>query len=508
LGNLQELNLSNNKINVVTNNMFNSLVNLEVLNLSNNRIKIIVNSMFSSLVNLEILNLSNNQILIIAKNSWDGLGKLKLLNLSYNKMEIILTDTFISLINLKSLYLSNNELLIIAKGSFNGLNNLKCLNLSNNQIMNITKNMFSGLNNLKRLYLSNNQILNILKSTFSLLVNLKKLYLFNNQIFKIEENVFNGLCNLQEINLSNNQIANIPNNLFFQLVNLKKLNLFNNHLSSIKKIKYIFEQSDRLGELNEFNNCWKLCEGLGDFLSRIREIYDIKKGTDEQKKVVYNNLANILINMDKDSLFMNDCINIANSCLNNCGDAIHFGYLRILMTYNIFDKNTLYNSLPNIFKRVRYQNTFDYIINVVQCIIEQMNKSKAEGLEFHLFILLNSQIAKLLKLPINSGMLYEDFVRTIFYENNQIKLDKSIDEIVGMTLEYFNNIDNFYEAMLDNEFIKQKYKDIINQIETKYPDELFESFDPNNQEHKKYLLMMKKDKIDFLKEKFVIDFKI
>ncbi len=80
--NLEELNLSNNKIGGALQSQVQNLRNLKILNLSNNNFTG-VPAEVGQLKNLEVLNLSNNQLTGLP-NELGNLSKLKLLDLSGN----------------------------------------------------------------------------------------------------------------------------------------------------------------------------------------------------------------------------------------------------------------------------------------------------------------------------------------------------------------------------------------------------------------------------------------
>lgn len=87
--NLEELNLSNNRIGQALQSQIQNLKNLKVLNLSNNNFTG-VPAEVGQLRNLEILNLSNNQLTGLP-NELGNLSKLKLLDLSgnnYSEMDL------------------------------------------------------------------------------------------------------------------------------------------------------------------------------------------------------------------------------------------------------------------------------------------------------------------------------------------------------------------------------------------------------------------------------------
>ena len=126
----------------------------------------------------------------------------------------------------------------------------------------------------------------------------------------------------------------------------------------------------------------------------------------------------------------------------NSNDLIYLGYLRMVMAFNIFNRNSDYNSLSNIFIRTRYHKTFDYIINIVRARVKKMKKPTTELSKLQLITLLNVDISSLLKLP-KSEILYRDEIVKTFYNGKEIEFNKVQKRCVSMATEYFNNVNNF-----------------------------------------------------------------
>ncbi|GFO33463.1 toll-like receptor m [Plakobranchus ocellatus] len=82
--NLQELDLSGNKISEAEDSSFQFLSSLLYLNLAKNSLQRVNNMTFQGLVNLRTLDLSRNAIFQIDVGAFDCLTKLKTLNLSHN----------------------------------------------------------------------------------------------------------------------------------------------------------------------------------------------------------------------------------------------------------------------------------------------------------------------------------------------------------------------------------------------------------------------------------------
>ena len=217
--NLQELNLSYNKITEITEiKGLNNLINLQILNLSFNQITEIKG--IDKLVNLQQLDLTYNKITEI--KGLDKLVNLQQLDLYNNQItEIKAID---NLVNLQILYLSNNQITEIK--AIDNLVNLQTICLYNNQIIEIKG--IDNLVNLQKLSLSNNKITEI--KAIDNLINLQDLSLCNNKITEIK--AIDNLVNLQYLDLRNNQITELSLNLC-NLRNIEYFNYSNNPIEYI-----------------------------------------------------------------------------------------------------------------------------------------------------------------------------------------------------------------------------------------------------------------------------------
>ena len=512
LGNVIKLNLNNNKIKEISVGSFDGLRQLTDLYLENSGIEEIKADAFSDLGNVIKLNLNNNKIKEISAGSFNGLRQLTDLYLENSGIEEIKADAFSDLGNVIKLSLNKNKIKEISAGSFNGLKQLKSLHLFNNEIEEIKAYAFNDLGNLKNLSLRSNKIKDIELGSFIGLGNLGILFLENNKLEEIKPNSFSGLDKLRTLYLDNNKIKRIKTQYFGGLPNLINLQLDYNpieeieegaldnvgRLSSINVLEIrrrismfkpqeiteplTFEEElmklfKRVGNLTyklTFNwNNSNMVYGFRDFISRINRVRSVQHGNDLLIEGIYNNLVNIIIIMDQDESFRNDCNGIAVGSLGNCYDPIFLGYLRMVIYYNILDRENDYNSIRNIFNRIRYHSTFDYIAGIVASKIEQLNKSLGEGVELQLLTLLNVDISSLLKLPKGhmSPPIAIDFVNSVFYNNKLRKLKKDQKYFVKMVRDYFNNLDNFYLKLLDHEVIQKTYEAPLANIARKYENE-------------------------------------
>ncbi|MCK4651067.1 leucine-rich repeat domain-containing protein [Candidatus Babeliales bacterium] len=105
---LEKLDLSYNKIRILSDGCFDNISNLRFLDLGHNRIVLIKPFLFSSLKSLWGLDLSDNFIRYLDKNMFFGLDYLKKLNLADNKIEKITAKTLEWLKSLQEISLEGN----------------------------------------------------------------------------------------------------------------------------------------------------------------------------------------------------------------------------------------------------------------------------------------------------------------------------------------------------------------------------------------------------------------
>lgn len=264
---LQELSLSNNKLQTVPYAMRN--LSLTKLYLNNNSIQTLGCHDFANLTNLRQLSLQWNKITALSECVFQNLPKLELLELQGNSLANMNNAFHASLPNLKTLRLNMNSLSIIKTGEFRGLPSLESLTLFQNQISTLQNSSFAGLKNLKNLQLQGNKIekktMDKMFDAFKDLVNLQSLDIGNNKIkydsttpmknppflyltnlenlgfqaqqrkgkTKLPSNFLQGLTSLSTLSLRNIQLIDIPDELFIHTPKLDSLDLNFNDLMDI-----------------------------------------------------------------------------------------------------------------------------------------------------------------------------------------------------------------------------------------------------------------------------------
>ncbi|KAL4001644.1 Leucine rich repeat family protein [Acanthocheilonema viteae] len=200
LSQLQILDLSANQLGQLEPLSFSELSHLQELIVSDNLLTTLLPDTFTGLKNLQRLDLSNNRLHTIAQHLFDDVPTLHSLDLSHNNLSATEADTFAGLTSLKRLDLSSNSLVDL---SFNGLNNLQYLNISYNLMQRIITSNYRSLNLLRELDLSSNQMMELATSSFDGLNSLEVLRMTNEPyLHSIKLNAFSGLKSLRKLNLS------------------------------------------------------------------------------------------------------------------------------------------------------------------------------------------------------------------------------------------------------------------------------------------------------------------
>uniref|UniRef100_A0A8K9WNL0 Slit homolog 1a (Drosophila) n=1 Tax=Oncorhynchus mykiss TaxID=8022 RepID=A0A8K9WNL0_ONCMY len=124
------------------------------LRLNNNEITTLeATGVFKALSQLNNINLSNNKITEIEDGTFEGAGSVNELHLSANQLDSVRSGMFKGLDGLRMLMLRNNKIRCIHNNSFTGLHNVRLLSLYDNQLTTITPGAFDTLQTLSTLNL-------------------------------------------------------------------------------------------------------------------------------------------------------------------------------------------------------------------------------------------------------------------------------------------------------------------------------------------------------------------
>ncbi|EDV29447.1 uncharacterized protein TRIADDRAFT_51796 [Trichoplax adhaerens] len=215
----------------IQDNSFLGLSALLKLDLSSNRLRIISNKAFAGLLSLKELIITRNNLKSI-NGEICNFSRLEKLNLNDNAIERIKPKTFDRCIHLKNLYvafknrrLSNNALRELKTGTFKGLKQLKILDLSNNKLLTLGENLTDGMTKLHTLLLNNNDLQSINGIFNQEMPKLWELKLAENKLDYLEDGLFKNIFSLFELNLAKNRLWNLPCHLLSHLLVLTKLDI-------------------------------------------------------------------------------------------------------------------------------------------------------------------------------------------------------------------------------------------------------------------------------------------
>lgn len=249
---LENLLLSNNRIEVINGEPFYLLNSLSFVDLSYNRLTQ-VDHLFKFILQpnkFRMLYLSHNRIKMVAADAFSELTSLIELDLSYNFISDLTAEPFSNLTSLEVLRLNNNNIINL-NGAVNNLHSLRHLYLRGNQIDNIDEESLKIINHLETFDVSSNH----LDAISSIMFLRHWEHLNSRTVFKIilSGNSFSSIPNttarevsvkikrhllsdriysevFTELDLSDNDISNIEFNAFQSLTRLTTLNLSHNKL--------------------------------------------------------------------------------------------------------------------------------------------------------------------------------------------------------------------------------------------------------------------------------------
>ena len=149
-GDLGELILQRNDIQVIKARKFLQLTNLYKLDLRFNQIKVLESAAFAGLKKVTNLLLDHNpELSIIEPRAFVGLTSLRHMNISNINVEVLHENVFLQMSSLQTLVFRHNGLKVIEKGAFNELTSLISLDLRDNEMNTFPKDMFNPLKALR-----------------------------------------------------------------------------------------------------------------------------------------------------------------------------------------------------------------------------------------------------------------------------------------------------------------------------------------------------------------------
>ncbi|XP_067117311.1 toll-like receptor 7 [Osmerus mordax] len=248
LSDIRCLNLSGNAMSQSLNGSeFTLLSNIQYLDFSENRLDLLYSTAFKELTNLVILDISKNNHYFEAEglthmlNFTSNLPKLKTLLMNHNQISTS-TNTEMMSWSLETLQFINNRLDMLWRDGdtryfnyFKNLRNLKALYISNNNLNFIPQQVFGGLpDKLIELYINNNKLTSFAWKELNILQNLEVLDLSGNRLTKVPVILSNCTQSLKKLLLCDNRIAKLSKNFLMDAFSLKILDLSVNRLQHIE----------------------------------------------------------------------------------------------------------------------------------------------------------------------------------------------------------------------------------------------------------------------------------
>ncbi|XP_073669895.1 vasorin b [Paramisgurnus dabryanus] len=244
---IKNLYLFKNGIKTVSQEDLDGLGNLEMLDLSQNKLTELPDRVFEPLSTLHNLDLSGNQIVHISQDSFAGLDVLERLYLGDNQIESIHSAAFDRLEQLLELKLQGNKLtmipalkmphLLLLDLRFNSIPSpgpndiqapkLESLKLGGLELSSLNEELLGNFRNLHELDISNNY-LTIFPHILREATGLVTLSLAGNPMGPLNWDDFEKLVELQELDISNLSLQGLPENLMHLFPHLKKLTVAEN----------------------------------------------------------------------------------------------------------------------------------------------------------------------------------------------------------------------------------------------------------------------------------------
>jgi Leucine-rich repeat (LRR) protein len=157
------VNLSGNNLTEIPEQIRLIVQQIDEFDLSRNRIRRVRRAFFETTVTIFSLSMAYNCIESIEMSAFSTLNPLLRLNLSQNNITSVQESTFAKLVNLELLDLSHNSIRFISNLAFRDLIFLITIDLSHNLLTNIDRASFSS-DYLKIFYLHENPIRNLFET--------------------------------------------------------------------------------------------------------------------------------------------------------------------------------------------------------------------------------------------------------------------------------------------------------------------------------------------------------
>ncbi|XP_035532612.1 toll-like receptor 7 [Morone saxatilis] len=268
LGELRCLNLSGNAMSQSLNGSeFTNLKNLQYLDFSSNRLDLLYSTAFQELTNLVILDISSNNHYFESEglthmlNFTKNLKNLKVLMMNHNKISTT-TNTELESQSLKRLEFRDNRLDMLWRDGdtryvnyFKKLLNLTVLDISHNNLNFLPREVFRGLpDKLSELYMKNNRLNSFEWQNLQFLHSLQVLDLSGNSLTTVPDLLSNCTRSLKKLILHKNQILKLTPDFLKDAYNLKYLDLSSNHIQHIDQSSFPDNVVNQMEKLLLHNN--------------------------------------------------------------------------------------------------------------------------------------------------------------------------------------------------------------------------------------------------------------
>ncbi|KAL0116782.1 hypothetical protein PUN28_010003 [Cardiocondyla obscurior] len=229
---LRVLDLSFNKLNILSPETLSSLSSLLELKLVRNHIRELREGAFDGLPRLSLIDLENNDLRVIERNAIRALPELQAIRLGRNRLQSIPSGAFTELPLLQSTELQENRIQEIASNAFINVPHLLFLNLSHNHLPDLEYVGLESLRSLEVLDLSYNRLSKISSDSLAAMEWLVELKMDNNRICGVHGSPFDDMPRLRVLSLRSNRMTAVSENAFKRLrSNIAVLDIDGNPLS-------------------------------------------------------------------------------------------------------------------------------------------------------------------------------------------------------------------------------------------------------------------------------------
>ncbi|XP_039309773.1 protein artichoke isoform X2 [Solenopsis invicta] len=229
---LRVLDLSFNKLNILSPETLSSLSSLLELKLVRNHIRELREGAFDGLPQLSLIDLENNDLRVIERNAIRALPELQAVRLGKNRLQSIPSGAFTELPLLQSAELQENSIQEIANNAFINVPHLLFLNLSHNHLPDLEYVGLDSLRSLEVLDLSYNRLSRVSSNSLAAMEWLVELKMDNNRICAVHGSPFDDMPRLRVLSLRSNRMTAVSENAFKRLrSNIAILDIDGNPLS-------------------------------------------------------------------------------------------------------------------------------------------------------------------------------------------------------------------------------------------------------------------------------------